>query len=232
MVSSPTRILLATRDQELAHSVAGKLAESGLQLLDTTEASETVRAALESHPSLFIIDAARPVGDVLGLCQALRAASRGPIIVLLGDGIPGLDEATVLEAGADDCMLHPVSHRELVARVRAHLRRRNQPGKDVPRGPVKVGELEVDVAAHAVRRHGSPVDLTPLEFKLLLYLFNNRGKVLTRTHLLEKVWGWDCVTSTRTVDVRIRLLRKKIETNPDHPKMVVTVIGMGYRFDG
>jgi DNA-binding response OmpR family regulator len=232
MVSPPTQIVLATRDQELAHSAASRLAESGIRLLNTTEVSETMEAALEGNPSLFIIDAARPVGDVLGLCQALRGVSNKPIIVLLASGIQELDEATLLEAGVDDCMRHPVSHRELVARVRAHLRRRNQPGKDAPRGPMKAGELEIDVAAHSVRRRGSPISLTPLEFNLLLYLVTNRGKVLTRTRLLEKVWAWEYTTSTRTVDVRIRLLRKKIEIDPDCPRLLVTITGVGYRFDG
>ena len=232
MVSSPTQIVLATRDRQLTQSVAGKLAEAGIQLLNTAEASATTEALSGARPSLFIVDAAHPVGDVLGLCQALRAMATEPIIVLLAANTPGLDEATLLEAGVDDCMHHPVSHRELVARGRAHLRRRNQPGKDAPRGPMKAGELEIDVASHSVRRQGSPISLTPLEFNLLLYLVTNRGKVLTRTRLLEKVWGWEYTTSTRTVDVRIRLLRRKIEIDPDRPRLLVTITGVGYRFDG
>lgn len=225
-------VVLATRDVQSVQAIAGRLAESGLRLLTTDEASGALKAVAEHRPNLFIIDASHPVGDVLALCRALRAITEAPIVALLAAGMEGLDEATVLDAGVDDCMSHPVSHRELVARVRAHLRRGSRRADGVPRGLIKLGDLEISVGAHKVSRQGSLVNLTPLEFKLLLYLVRNRGKVLTRVQLLKDVWGWDYATSTRTVDVRIRLLRKKIETDPDHPRFVATVIGLGYRFDG
>jgi two-component system OmpR family response regulator len=144
------------------------------------------------------------------------------------------DKIVGLEIGADDYMTKPFSTRELLARVRAMLRRTKMAEPVLAGEPasLKIGNLEIDIARHRASLSGAVLELSPKEFDLLVFLVKNRGLVFSREQLLEKVWGYDYAGDSRTVDVHIRWLRKKIETDPGHPKRLVTVRGTGYKLEG
>jgi two-component system OmpR family response regulator len=146
-----------------------------------------------------------------------------------------VDRVVGLEIGADDYITKPFSMRELVARVRANLRRiqmvRHAEQDDAPR-ILRFGDVEADLDRHEIRRNGVPLQMKPKEFDLLVFLAQNRGRAFSRDHLLERVWGYTAAGDTRTVDVHVRWLREKIEAIPSQPKLIETVRGLGYRFAG
>ena len=159
--------------------------------------------------------------------------SQSPIIMLTGKG-DVIDRVGGLELGADDYVTKPFSMRELIARVRALLRRSNltrgPTAQSMPPETVKSGDLELDLAAHTVYLRNQPLDLKPREFDLLSLLMTNRGRAFTRDQILERLWGYDFIGDNRTVDVHIRWLREKIEVESGSPKRIITIRGVGYRF--
>ena len=162
--------------------------------------------------------------DGVQVCRQIRAESGVPIVMLTAK-TDTLDVVIGLEAGADDYILKPFKPKELVARVRARLRRSEEPAPET----LRIGDLEIDVAGHTVRRDGEPIPLTPLEFDLLAALARKPWQVFTRELLLEQVWGYRHVADTRLVNVHVQRLRAKIETDPERPEIVVTVRGVGYK---
>jgi two-component system OmpR family response regulator len=166
------------------------------------------------------------------VCRILRQEMTVPIIMLTAK-TEEVDKIVGLEIGADDYMTKPFSMRELLARLSAMLRRvdmgRAQPPSEEP---LKIGELEIDAARHQAFFQGKTLELTPKEFELLAFLARNKGFVFSREQLLDKVWGYDYAGETRTVDVHIRWLRQKIETDPAHPRLLLTVRGAGYKLAG
>lgn len=201
------------------------------------EGFETVRAedgptALaiweRDDPSAVILDVMLPGMDGLAVCRSIRRQRMTPVLLVTARGEEA-ERVRGLEIGADDYIVKPFSPREVVARVRAVLRR-SRDGRTLR--PMSIGTLTIDLDGQRVERDGTAVNLTFTEFALLRCLLLNQGRVLTRPFLLEKVWGYDFYGDSRTVDVHIRHLREKIEEDPSHPCLIETVRGVGYRFRG
>jgi DNA-binding response OmpR family regulator len=188
---------------------------------------------LGDKPDLLLLDIMLPKISGFEICRILRREMTVPIIMLTAKA-DETDKIVGLEIGADDYMTKPFSMRELLARVRAMLRRIKMAESSTVTEPVvlKTNNLQIDMARHRVSLSGSVLELSPKEFDLLAFLATNKGLVFNREQLLEKVWGYDFAGDTRTVDVHIRWLRQKIEANPGHPQFLVTVRGTGYKLEG
>jgi two-component system response regulator MtrA len=182
-------------------------------------------AAFRQHrPDVVLLDLMLPGMDGIDVCKALRAESGVPIVMLTARG-DTTDVVVGLESGADDYLVKPFKPKELVARIRARLRRSDEPAPE----QIRVRDLTIDVAGHTVRRGGESITLTPLEFDLLLCLARRPWQVHTRELLLEQVWGYRHAADTRLVNVHVQRLRSKIEHDPERPEIVVTVRGVGYK---
>jgi DNA-binding response OmpR family regulator len=224
----PPRILIVEDEAPIAEGLAYNLKREGMDVLIASDGEKGLSLARTSSPDLIILDLMLPGLGGMEFCRIVRRDSDVPIIMLTARGSE-LDRVVGLTAGADDYVTKPFSLPELVARIRAVLRRTSEPArpKDVPNATI--GRLMVDFEAHRVTVAGSPVDLSPREYDLLRAFLRNKGRVLTREALLEQVWGEDQYIDSRTVDVHVRWLRQKIEEDPSHPVLIQTVRGVGYR---
>jgi two-component system OmpR family response regulator len=188
----------------------------------------------EENPDLLILDLMLPKMDGLEVCRILRKETTIPILMLTARA-DEIDKIIGLEVGADDYMTKPFSMRELLARVKAMLRRikmvQESAEHEVSESHIKSGDIEIDISRHSVTVSGKSVNLNPKEFDLLVFLIRNKGQVFNRDSLLAKVWGYDYAGDTRTVDVHIRWLREKMEVNPEKPVHLITVRGVGYKFE-
>ena len=226
------RVLVVDDEPVLVDTIRYKLRREGYEVHVAGDGQEALRLAQASAPDIVVLDLMLPGLDGLEVCRQLRRESTVPILMLTAKD-DEVDKIVGLEVGADDYMTKPFSLHELVARVRAMLRRsRMQQSVGTPEAeqPVRSGDLEADSLQRRVQLRGEPLQLKPKEFDLLVYLMQHRGRVLTRDQLLEKVWGYTFGGDTRTVDVHIRWLREKIEENPGSPRRLETVRGVGYRF--
>jgi len=223
------RILIIEDEEDLVEGLKLNLADEGYELDWAFDGTEGLRKALEQAPDLIILDIMLPEMDGLELCRHLRQKGVGiPIIMLTAKG-KEIDKVVGLEIGADDYVTKPFSVRELLARIKAHLRRANREEKDVPK-IYSFDDVEIDFAHLKVRRKGKEWDLTALEMEILKYLIAQRGKVVSRNDLLDKIWGYESYPTTRTIDNHILKLRKKIEEDPAHPRHIISVYAAGYRF--
>ena len=220
------RVLVVDDDVKTVELVKLYLNRDGYRVLTAYDGVEALRLARESHPELIVLDLMLPGIDGLEVCRTLRGESDVPIIMLTAR-TTDQDRLTGLNLGADDYVTKPFSPRELAARVRAVLRR--LPGE---RGPaeIKHGELTVDFRKHEAFLAGRPLNLTPIEFKLLGALVKEPGRVFSRVQLIEKALGYDFDGFDRTIDVHILNLRRKLEPDPGHPRYIKTVYGAGYKF--
>lgn len=219
-------------DRSLAETLAYNLRNDGYETVLARTGLEAITLTRAHEPDLILLDVMLPEIDGFEVCRTIRATSTVPIVMITARD-DEVDRVLGLEMGADDYVVKPFSLRELMARVRAHLRRMELNARDaLPDDVLTVGNIRVDVRSRFVERDGAPVHLLPREFDLLLHLMRNRGIVLSRNQILEKVWGPDYVGDARTVDVHVRRLRLKIEPNPDDPTYVRTVYGIGYTFRG
>lgn len=227
---SEASILLIDDDELITGPVARALEGLGYAVSVAHDGEAGLRAARESHPDLIILDVLMPVIDGWAVCKALRAESAVPILMLtaLGDE---MDRILGLELGADDYLSKPFSTRELVARIRALLRR-VELDHAAPRTPpeIVVGDITLDLDARRVFKGDTELSLRYKEFELLSLLMSRAGEVITRSELFDEVWGTDWLGDTRTLDVHIRWLREKVEDHPSEPQYVQTVRGVGYRF--
>jgi phosphate regulon transcriptional regulator PhoB len=224
-----TRILVVEDEQDIAELIRYNVERAGYQARAVPDGRRALDLARREPPDLVILDLLLPGMDGLEVCRRLRAepATRAlPIIMVTAKG-EETDRVVGLEMGADDYLVKPFSPRELVARVRAVLRRREEPAAEVER--LAAGDLTLDRGRHEVTRAGRPIPLSAMEFKLLAFLMANRGRVFTREQLLDRVWGQDRFVEPRTVDVHIRRLREKVEPDPGRPALIHTVRGLGYR---
>ncbi len=231
------RILVVEDDETLLDVLRYNLAKEGYDVVSAVDGVQALELARSERPDLIILDIMLPKLDGFEVCRILRKDMTTPILMLTAK-VEEVDKVLGLGIGADDYMTKPFSVRELLARVRAMLRRtellKEKPSfeeEDVP-PMIKVGDLAVDLARHQVSLGDSILDLSPKEFELLVFLARNRGRAFTRDYLLEKVWGYDYVGDTRTVDVHIRWLRRKLEADPAHPQRLLTVRGFGYKLEG
>ena len=222
------RVLVVDDDMKTVELVRLYLDRDGYQVLTAYDGVEALRLARESYPDLVVLDLMLPDIDGLEVCRTLRRESDVPIIMLTAR-TTDQDKLAGLDLGADDYVTKPFSPKELVARVRAVLRR--LPGE---RGPeeIKSGELSMNVATHEAWLADRPLDLTSVEFKLLGVLAKEPGRVFTRANLIEEALGYDFEGFDRTIDVHILNLRRKLEPDPSRPKYIKTVYGVGYKFIG
>ncbi|MBV0894352.1 MtrAB system response regulator MtrA [Microbacterium sp. NC79] len=219
-----SRILVVDDDTALAEMIGIVLRTEGFQTVFCADGAEAVDAFRSSRPDLILLDVMLPGIDGIEVCRRVRAESGVPIIMLTARADTS-DVVVGLEAGADDYIVKPFNPKELVARIRTRLR----PVANETAEILRVGDLAVDVAAHEVRRGSDAIALTPLEFELLVALASKPQQVFSREMLLEQVWGYHYKADTRLVNVHVQRLRAKVEIDPDNPKIVTTVRGVGYR---
>ena len=225
------RILIVEDEESLADSVRYNLEREGYVVGVAADGREAIEQFRSQPPSLVILDLMLPEISGLDVCRAIRAESEVPIIMVTAKDSEA-DKVTGLELGADDYVTKPFSVRELVSRVRAHLRRAGMRG-DVEHLADEVlhgGPVEMDVARHEVRIRGDAVGFPPKEFELLETFLRRKDRLLTRMFLIEEVWGVDYVGDTKTLDVHVKRLRQKIESDPHEPTHLLTVRGLGYKF--
>jgi len=225
------RILLIEDDRDIVELVRYNLDREGFQVTSATDGSSGLAQVRKSAPDVLLLDLMLPKLSGLEICKEIRrdqSLNRLPILMLTARGEEA-DRVIGLEMGADDYVTKPFSPRELVARVRALLRRA-EPPQETPK-PIQARELVIDPSSYRVTRAGKPVTLSTLEFRLLYYLAARPDRVFTRDQLLDAVWGTERFVTPRSVDVYVRRLREKIESDPEHPTLLKTVRGAGYRFD-
>jgi two-component system, OmpR family, response regulator len=230
------KVLIVEDDKTLQDVLRYNLVKEGYNVLTASDGSQAVDIARAEKPELIILDLMLPHMNGLEVCRILRKEMTVPILMLTAKS-EEIDKIIGLEVGADDYMTKPFSIRELLARTRAMLRRTemavmeqgNREQSEI--SLIQAGNLEIDLSRHLVNKNGVPVELNPKEFNLLVFLARNKSQVFSRDALLEKVWGYDYAGDTRTVDVHIRWLRQKIEENPNSPGHLVTIRGVGYKFE-
>jgi len=218
------RVLVVDDDTALAEMIGIVLRSEGFEPSFCSDGAEAVAAFQSTHPDLVLLDLMLPGMDGIEICSRIREESGVPIIMLTAKS-DTTDVVKGLESGADDYIVKPFNPKELVARIRTRLR----PVTTAVTGTLSIGDLTLDVAGHEVRRGSELINLTPLEFELLLALALKPQQVFTREMLLEQVWGYHYKADTRLVNVHVQRLRAKVETDPDNPRIVMTVRGVGYR---
>jgi two-component system response regulator MtrA len=218
------RILVVDDDTALAEMIGIVLRGEGFEPVFCTNGDDALDAFRSYRPDLVLLDLMLPGKDGIEVCRQIRGESGVPIVMLTAKS-DTVDIVLGLESGADDYVPKPFKPKELVARVRARLRATEQPVPET----LQIGDLDIDVAGHSVRRDGKPIQLTPLEFDLLVALARKPWQVFTREVLLEQVWGYRHAADTRLVNVHVQRLRSKIEHDPERPEIVVTVRGVGYK---
>ncbi len=232
----PERSVLVVEDEEnLLEALRYNLEREGYQVHTATDGGDGLELARRVNPSLILLDIMLPTLDGFEVCRILRRESQAPILMLTAKG-EEVDRVVGLELGADDYITKPFSIRELMARVRNTLRRA-RPLEDAQSPEAanrnhRVGNLEIDLNRHEARLAGQPLNLKPKEFDLLALLVADPGRAFTRDQILEKVWGYDYIGQTRTVDVYISWLREKLQADPTTARSIVTIRGVGYRLDG
>jgi len=222
------KILLVEDEKTLAKALKFNLEKEGFRVEVAFDGEEALNAMSREEPDLVILDLMLPKIDGYEVCRSIRRSSDVPIIMLTARD-EDIDKILGLELGADDYMTKPFNTRELLARIKAILRRTVQQAAAV-RSFIKVGDLQIDVIKRKVTVKGREVALTSREYNLLSLLASNPGKVYSREELLEEIWGDDYSGDVRTVDVHIRHLREKIEEFPAEPNIILTVWGAGYKF--
>lgn len=226
-----SKVLVVEDDRTLLSALKYNLSKEGHDVFTAADGAEAIEVARASKPDFIILDIMLPKMSGFEVCRILRKDTTVPILMLTAKDDES-DKVVGLDLGADDYMTKPFSMRELLARVRAGLRRsERQATKPGGEAPIKAGDIEVDISRHTASKRGSMLTLTPREFDLLAFLTQNKGLVFSREHLLEKIWGYEFAGDTRTVDVHVRWLREKIEDDPGNPVYLVTVRGVGYKLE-
>ena len=224
-----TSILVVEDEESFSDALSFMLRKEGFTVSVASTGPDALAQFDRSPADLVLLDLMLPGMSCTDLCRAIRATSRVPIIMVTAKDSE-LDKVLGLELGADDYVTKPFSSRELVARIRAVLRRNTDELDDTP--IVEAGPVRIDPERHEVRVSGELVSLPLKEFDLLAYLVRNAGRVLTRGQLIDRIWGSDYVGDTKTLDVHIKRLRGKVEPDPAHPVHLFTVRGLGYKYEG
>ena len=231
------RVLVVEDEPSFAEALTLGLGREGFAVTVASDGGDALRRFEEMQPDLILLDVMLPTMSGIDVCRAIRLTSKVPIIMVSAKG-EELDTVVGLEVGADDYVTKPYRLRELVARMRAVLRRAEDAETSAPETstsvaaePIAVGDIRVDADRHEVWVRGEQEPLPLKEFDLLLLLMENAGRVLTRDVLIDRVWGSDYVGDTKTLDVHIRRLRTRIESDPKNPTRIVTIRGLGYKFE-
>lgn len=235
------KILVVDDEISLQETLAYNLKKQGYEVETTGDGAAVIDLAHEWQPNLIILDVMLPGMDGFEVCRILRQDMSTPVLMLTARD-DEIDRVVGLEVGADDYLVKPFSMRELLARVKAMLRRvrlirdemsQESEAKEKPKSEVMTFDnLKIDITRREITVDGEVVAFKPKEYELLLFFAEHQGQVLSREFILERVWGWDFIGDSRTVDVHVRWLREKIENNPANPRRIITVRGAGYRFEG
>ena len=224
------RILVVEDEDSISQPFAEALRRAGFEAVVTATAAGALELAGEVEPDLVMLDLSLPDGDGRDVCRELRRRSDVPIVMLTARGTE-MDRIVGLELGADDYVVKPFSAREVISRIRAVLRRSaSRNGADAEEKPMRIGDLAIDPAARTARLDGKNLDLSRKEFDLLAELMRNAGRVVKREDLMSKVWDVNWFGSTKTLDVHIGWLRRKLGDDPNRPRFIETVRGLGFRF--
>jgi DNA-binding response OmpR family regulator len=228
-MTAPAKTVLVVDDEPtLVATLKYNLEREGYRVVSAGDGEKAITLARSERPDLMILDLMLPAVDGLEVCRILRREMTLPILMLTAR-VGEVDKVVGLEIGADDYVTKPFSTRELLARIRALLRRTTTPADEEV---LVSGDLRVDMKRREVTRNDRPVELKPKEMELLIYFMRNKGRAFTREQLLREVWGYDFYGDSRTVDVHVSWLRQKIEEQPGKPVRILTVRGVGYRFEG
>ena len=225
-----TRILVVEDEESFSEALSYMLRKEGFEVASCVNGPDGIAEFERNGADLVLLDLMLPGLSGLEVCRQLRQNSDVPVIMLTAkDG--EVDKVVGLEIGADDYVTKPFSARELLARIRAVLRRRGEAADDMGNGVLESGPVRMDVDRHVVTVNGETASMPLKEFELLEFLLRNSGRVLTRGQLIDRIWGSDYVGDTKTLDVHVKRLRAKVEPDPGKPKHLLTVRGLGYKFE-
>jgi len=225
-----TRVLIVEDEISFSEALEFLLGKEGFSVTTAATGTEALRKFEQGGIDLILLDLMIPEVSGTEVCRQVRSKSKVPIIMLTAKDSE-VDKVVGLEIGADDYVTKPYSSRELIARIRAVLRRNGDEGGAKDSGTLTVNGIRMDIDRHQVSMNGIPLSLPLKEFELLEFLMRNAGRVLTRMQLIDRVWGSDYVGDTKTLDVHVKRLRAKIEADPANPKIIQTVRGLGYKME-
>jgi DNA-binding response OmpR family regulator len=230
VTESSRKVLIVDADAGTRAEVRAVCVQDGYQVLEAGNGAEGLRELGSGHPSLVLLEVALPDGSGFDVCRELRRVDALVPVIMMSSRSDEIDVVVALEIGADDYVVKPLRLRELMARMAAHLRRTRLESAETMRNRLEFRELVIDVNERRVYKSSREVELTHTEFDLLTFLATNAGKVLSREKILNSIWGYEYPIETRVIDVHIRNLRRKIESQPSRPYYILAVPGIGYRF--
>tara|TARA_A100001037_G_C15034941_1_gene582768 strand:- start:372 stop:1073 length:702 start_codon:yes stop_codon:yes gene_type:complete len=229
------KILVVEDEENILEAIKYSLTSEGFDVYGAEDGEKGLEMARELAPDLVVLDVMLPKIDGFEVCRMLRKDMDLPVFMLSAKA-EEIDRVVGLEIGADDYITKPFSMRELVVRVRNSLRRRSLTASEntpsLSKEIIKSGDLEIDLTKHVIRLNGENLEMKPREFDLLVMLVSSKGRAFTRDQILERLWDHEYIGDIRTVDVHVRWIREKIEVDPGKPSRIVTIRGVGYRFDG
>jgi DNA-binding response OmpR family regulator len=230
-LSEPSRqVLVVDGEPALRREVRAVLEQDGYAVLEAQTGADALRVCASSHPSIVVLEVTLPDMSGFDVCRELRRADPATPVIMTSARSEEIDVVVALEIGADDYRAKPLRLRELAARVAAHLRRGRVEATEATRMRLDFRDLVIDLNERRIYKLGEEVQLTHTEFDLLAFLAGQAGKVLSREKILNSIWGYEYPIETRVIDVHIRNLRRKIESQPSHPYYILAVPGIGYRF--
>ena len=229
-VESVRKVLVVDPDAATRREIRSACEQDGYQVLEADGGAEALRQIEHSRPNAVLLEVTLPDAAGFDVCRELRRLDAAVPVIMMSSRFDEIDVVVALEIGADDYVSKPLRHRELVARITAHLRRSRLESAEAMRTRLEFRDLIIDVNERRTYKSGEEVELTHTEFDLLTFLASNAGKVLSREKILNSIWGYEYPIETRVIDVHIRNLRRKIETQPSRPYYILAVPGIGYRF--
>ena len=230
VVETFRKVLIVEPEASTRREIRAACKQDGYQVLEADAGAEALRQVETSHPNLILLEVTLPDGSGFDVCRELRKMDPAVPVIMMSARSDEIDVVVALEIGADDYVSKPLRLRELVARMTAHLRRTRFESAEAMRSRLEFRDLVIDVNERRTYKSGKEVELTHTEFDLLTFLASNAGKVLSREKILNSIWGYEYPIETRVIDVHIRNLRRKIESQPSRPYYILAVPGIGYRF--
>jgi DNA-binding response OmpR family regulator len=230
LTESGRKVLIVDPDGTARREICAAAEQDGYQVLEADSGAEAIRQLEHAHPSVVVLEVTLPDGAGFDVCRELRRLDPSVPVIMMSSRSEEIDAVVALEIGADDYVTKPLRLRELVARMTAQVRRVRQETAEVTRSRLEFRDLVIDVNERRVYKATQEVELTHTEFDLLTFLASNAGKVLSREKILNSIWGYEYPIETRVIDVHIRNLRRKIESQPSRPYYILAVPGIGYRF--